>query len=309
MFSVLFPGQGSQTIGMIKNLYDNYDYIRHLFDEADNALNLSLSKIIFNGPKELLDETENTQPSIFLVSYSIFQLIKKETTFDINKANFFAGHSLGEYSALACSDVIKFDDTIKLLKLRGKAMQNAVPKNKGGMIAVLGVQINEIKDIIENNKDKFECFLANDNSNGQVVISGKVEELDKLIDDLKKSNIKNIKLPVSAPFHCSLMKPATEVMREKIIETKFLKPKNLIVSNVTAKPTNDPESIKNLLIDQIEKPVLWRDSIINMIGSGNQKFIEIGPGKVLSGLVKRIDRNVKTIQVNNVEDLNNLKNL
>ena len=309
MFSVLFPGQGSQTIGMIKNLYDNYDYIRHLFDEADNALNLSLSKIIFNGPKELLDETENTQPSIFLVSYSIFQLIKKETTFDINKANFFAGHSLGEYSALACSDVIKFDDTIKLLKLRGKAMQNAVPKNKGGMIAVLGVQINEIKDIIENNKDKFECFLANDNSNGQVVISGKVEELDKLIDDLKKSNIKNIKLPVSAPFHCSLMKPATEVMREKIIETKFLKPKNLIVSNVTAKPTNDPESIKNLLIDQIEKPVLWRDSIINMISSGNQKFIEIGPGKVLSGLVKRIDRNVKTIQVNNVEDLNNLKNL
>ena len=188
-------------------------------------------------------------------------------------------------------------------------MQNAVPKNKGGMIAVLGVQINEIKDIIENNKDKFECFLANDNSNGQVVISGKVEELDKLIDDLKKSNIKNIKLPVSAPFHCSLMKPATEVMREKIIETKFLKPKNLIVSNVTAKPTNDPESIKNLLIDQIEKPVLWRDSIINMISSGNQKFIEIGPGKVLSGLVKRIDRNVKTIQVNNVEDLNNLKNL
>ncbi len=309
MFSVLFPGQGSQTIGMIKNLYDNYDYIRHLFDEADNALNLSLSKIIFNGPKELLDETENTQPSIFLVSYSIFQLIKKETTFDINKANFFAGHSLGEYSALACSDVIKFDDTIKLLKLRGKAMQNAVPKNKGGMIAVLGVQINEIKDIIENNKDKFECFLANDNSNGQVVISGKVEELDKLIDDLKKSNIKNIKLPVSAPFHCSLMKPATEVMREKIIETKFLKPKNLIVSNVTAKPTNDPETIKNLLIDQIEKPVLWRDSIINMISSGNQKFIEIGPGKVLSGLVKRIDRNVKTIQVNNVEDLNNLKNL
>ena len=309
MFSVLFPGQGSQTIGMIKNLYDNYDYIRHFFDEADNALNLSLSKIIFNGPKELLDETENTQPSIFLVSYSIFQLIKKETTFDINKANFFAGHSLGEYSALACSDVIKFDDTIKLLKLRGKAMQNAVPKNKGGMIAVLGVQINEIKDIIENNKDKFECFLANDNSNGQVVISGKVEELDKLIDDLKKSNIKNIKLPVSAPFHCSLMKPATEVMREKIIETKFLKPKNLIVSNVTAKPTNDPESIKNLLIDQIEKPVLWRDSIINMISSGNQKFIEIGPGKVLSGLVKRIDRNVKTIQVNNVEDLNNLKNL
>ena len=309
MFSVLFPGQGSQTIGMIKNLYDNYDYIRHLFDEADNALNLSLSKIIFNGPKELLDETENTQPSIFLVSYSIFQLIKKETTFDINKANFFAGHSLGEYSALACSDVIKFDDTIKLLKLRGKAMQNAVPKNKGGMIAVLGVQINEIKDIIENNKDKFECFLANDNSNGQVVISGKVEELDKLIDDLKKSNIKNIKLPVSAPFHCSLMKPATEVMREKIIGTKFLKPKNLIVSNVTAKPTNDPESIKNLLIDQIEKPVLWRDSIINMISSGNQKFIEIGPGKVLSGLVKRIDRNVKTIQVNNVEDLNNLKNL
>ncbi len=309
MFSVLFPGQGSQTVGMIKKLYDNFDYIKDLFEEADDTLKIPLSKIIFDGPKELLDETENTQPSIFLVSYAIFQLIKKETTYDIQSASYFAGHSLGEYSALACSDVINFNDTLKLLKLRGNAMQNAVPKKEGGMVAVLGLEINELKDIIESNKDKFNCFLANDNSNGQVVISGRIKDLEKLIDKLKNLNIKNIKLPVSAPFHCPLMEPATKVMREKILETKFSEPRNLIVSNVTATPTNNTDEIKKLLIDQIEKPVLWRESIVNMISSGSQTFIEIGPGKVLSGLLKRIDRNVKIIQVNNVEDLSNFKNL
>ena len=309
MFSVLFPGQGSQTVGMIKKLYDNFDYIKDLFEEADDTLKIPLSKIIFDGPKELLDETENTQPSIFLVSYAIFQLIKKETTYDIQSASYFAGHSLGEYSALACSDVINFNDTLKLLKLRGNAMQNAVPKKEGGMVAVLGLEINELKDIIESNKDKFNCFLANDNSNGQVVISGRIKDLEKLIDKLKNLNIKNVKLPVSAPFHCPLMEPATTVMREKILETKFSEPRNLIVSNVTATPTNNTDEIKKLLIDQIEKPVLWRESIVNMISSGSQTFIEIGPGKVLSGLLKRIDRNVKIIQVNNVEDLTNFKNL
>ena len=188
MFSVLFPGQGSQTVGMIKKLYDNFDYIKDLFEEADDTLKIPLSKIIFDGPKELLDETENTQPSIFLVSYAIFQLIKKETTYDIQSASYFAGHSLGEYSALACSDVINFNDTLKLLKLRGNAMQNAVPKKEGGMVAVLGLEINELKDIIESNKDKFNCFLANDNSNGQVVISGRIKDLEKLIDKLKNLN-------------------------------------------------------------------------------------------------------------------------
>ena len=306
MISVLFPGQGSQSVGMIKDLYDNFGYIKDLFVQADDVLNLSLSKIIFEGPSDLLNETENTQPAVFLVSYSIFKLIKNETSFEIDKANFFAGHSLGEYSALACSNVINFEDTIKLLKIRGQAMQNAVPKNEGGMIAVLGENINKIEEIINNNKNKFECYLANDNSNGQVVISGKKINLEKFEVELKKSNIKNVRLPVSAPFHCILMKSATQIMTKKLKDTKFSTPSNEIVSNVTALPSKDPEVIKNLLIEQIEKPVRWRESIANIINAGNRKFLEIGPGKVLSGLVKRVDRNVELIQVNNINDLNNL---
>ena len=306
MFSVLFPGQGSQSVGMAKDLYDNFDYIKDLFKEADDTLSLSLSKLIFEGPKEILDETENTQPAIFLVSYAIFNVIKKETSFDITTANFFAGHSLGEYSALACSNVINFNETIKLLKIRGNAMQNAVPKKQGGMVAVLGVDTSKIEEILKNNKSKFECFLANDNSIGQIVISGKINDLDNFIDELKKLNIRNIKLPVSAPFHCRLMKPATEIMSKKIKEINFLVPQNKIVSNVTAVPSDNPDRIKNLLIDQIEKPVRWRESIINMINLGSKKFVEIGPGKVLSGLVKRIDRNVELIQVNNIDDLKNI---
>ena len=304
MFSVLFPGQGSQSVGMIKDLYENFDYVKDLFKKADDVLKFSISKIITDGPKEILDLTENTQPAIFLVSYSIFHVIKRETSFNISNADFFAGHSLGEYSALACSEVISFEDTIKLLKIRGKAMQNAVPKNEGGMVAVLGEEIEKIHDIIQNNKSKFNCYLANDNSVGQVVISGKMQDLDKLTYELKNLKIKSIKLPVSAPFHCSLMSPATAIMRQEINNIKFSAPKNKIISNVTAKPSTDPDTIKNLLIDQIEKPVRWRESIINIIKANNNTFIEIGPGKVLSGLVKRIDRNVKIIQVNNISDLN-----
>ena len=307
MFSVLFPGQGSQSVGMAKELHNNFDYVKKLFDEAEDTLNVSMRKLIFEGPKELLDQTENTQPAIFLVSYSIFNVIKNETTFDVNKANFFAGHSLGEYSALACAGVINFKQTIQLLKIRGNAMQNAVPRNKGGMVAVLGVEIKKIEEIIENKNSNYSCFLANDNSDGQVVVSGKIEDIENFIIELKKLNIKNIKLPVSAPFHCPLMKSATNIMRNELSKINFSAPKNMIVSNVTAEPSNDPEKIRDLLIKQIEKPVRWRESVINMIKQGNKKFIEIGPGKVLSGLIKRIDRNVELIQVNNIDDLNNLR--
>jgi [acyl-carrier-protein] S-malonyltransferase len=306
MFSVLFPGQGSQSIGMIKDFYDNFEYVKNLFDEANDAINVSLSKLIFDGPKTSLDETENTQPAIFLVSYAIYEVIRNETQIDLNKADFFAGHSLGEYSALACSKVINFNETIKLLKIRGRSMQNAVPKNEGGMVAVLGEDIEKIREIIDINQDNFKCYIGNDNSNGQSVISGRMSDLDKLVTELKSLNIKNIKLPVSAPFHCILMSPATEIMRKEISNIDFSIPTNNIVSNVTAEPSKDPEKIKNLLIDQIEKPVRWRESVINMINAGSQKFVEIGPGKVLSGLVKRIDRNVKLIQVNNMSDLKNL---
>ena len=306
MFSVLFPGQGSQSIGMAKDLYNNFDYVKDLFEEAEDTLNLSIKKIIFEGPPDILNQTENTQPAIFLVSFAIFNVIKNETSFDVTKAGYFAGHSLGEYSALACSNVINFRETIRLLKIRGNAMQNAVPKNEGGMVAVLGENIDKVQEIIQNNKNNFHCFLANDNSNGQVVVSGRFNDLEKLAIELKKLNIKNLKLPVSAPFHCMLMNPATKIMDKHLNDVKFSTPKNMIVSNVTAEPSSDPKKIKNLLIDQIEKPVRWRESIVNMINLGCDKFIEIGPGKVLSGLVKRIDRNVKIIPINNIDDLENL---
>ena len=306
MFSVLFPGQGSQSVGMAKDLYNNFDYVKVLFEEAEDTLNLSIKKIIFEGPPDILNQTENTQPAIFLVSFAIFNVIKNETSFDITKADYFAGHSLGEYSALACSNVINFRETIRLLKIRGNAMQNAVPKNEGGMVAVLGENIDKVQEIIQKNKNNFNCFLANDNSNGQVVISGRLIDLEKFTIELKKFNIKNIKLPVSAPFHCMLMSPATKIMDKQLNDVKFSTPNNMIVSNVTAEPSSDPHKIKNLLIEQIEKPVRWRESIVNMISLGCDKFIEIGPGKVLSGLVKRIDRNVKSIPINNIDDLENL---
>ena len=303
MFSVLFPGQGSQSVGMAKNFYEKFDYVKNLFEQADDILKMSISKMILEGPKELINQTENTQPAIFLVSYSIYEVIKNETSFNLYNAEFFAGHSLGEYSALACSGSLEFDQTLKLLKNRGKYMQSAVPKGQGGMLAVLGSEIAIINEIINSNKEKFKCFVANDNSIGQIVVSGNMEDLDKFSEQLKKNKIKNIKLPVSAPFHCELMRSATNRMREKIKETEFKIPEIKIISNVTAKSTNDPIEIKKLLIEQIESPVRWREIVIKMINSKVEKFIEIGPGKVLSGLVKRINNNVKLIQINNLEDL------
>ena len=306
MFSVLFPGQGSQSVGMGKNLYEKFDYIKSLFEQADDILGNSISKIILEGPKELIDQTENTQPAIFLISYSICEIIKRETSFNLNKAKFFAGHSLGEYSALACAGSLSFEQTIKLLQSRGKFMQSAVPKGQGGMLAVLGSEIEKINEIIKNNEDKFICYIANDNSIGQVVVSGNINELNKFSEELKKNKIKNIRLPVSAPFHCKLMRSATEKMKEEITKVEFKKPEINIISNVTAQQTNDPNDIKSLLIEQIEKPVRWREIVINMIDSNVEKFIEIGPGKVLSGLVKRINNNVELIQVNELEDINKL---
>ena len=306
MFSVLFPGQGSQSVGMGKILYEKFDYVKSLFGQADEILQKSISKIILEGPKELIDQTENTQPAIFLVSYCIYEVIKKETSFNLNNAKFFAGHSLGEYSALACSGSLSFEQTLKLLQARGRSMQSAVPKGQGGMLAVLGSEIEKINEIINNNKEKFKCYVANDNSIGQVVVSGNINDLNNFSEELKKSKIKNIKLPVSAPFHCELMRSATEKMRVEITAIDFKKPEINIISNVTAKQTNDPNDIKRLLIEQIESPVRWREIVINMIDSKVEKFIEIGPGKVLSGLVKRINSNVKLIQINDLEDLNNL---
>ena len=308
MFSVIFPGQGSQIIGMAKEFFDNFKYVKDYFFLADEILEKKISKIILEGPKEVLDQTENTQPAIFLVSYSIFKVIEKETEFNLKKAKFYAGHSLGEYSALCCADSINFEQTVKLLKHRGKAMQDALPGGEGGMLAILGSEIEKISEILNNKYDNFHSYIANDNSVGQVVISGENTSLMLLSEELKKKNIKFVKLKVSAPFHCPLMKNATENMRNKILETDFKIPIINIISNVTANPENNPDDIKRLLIEQIEKPVRWRESINYMLDHGVNKFIEVGPGKVLSGLVKRIDRNANLNQVNNLEDLKKLSN-
>ena len=303
MFSVIFPGQGSQLVGMGKDLYEKYSLVQDLFKEADDILKFSLSNLILNGPKEDLDLTENTQPAIFLISHSIFQLIRKEFNIDLNKASFFAGHSLGEYSALASAGVLSFSDSLKILKIRGKAMQSSVPKGVGGMVAVLGSEIKIIENIIHENKKKYECYIANDNSFGQIVLSGKIEDLEKMTVDLKSENIKNIKLPVSAPFHCKLMNKATLVMNEEILKLDFKEPKNTLISNVTGKEISNSKELKDLLVKQIESRVRWRESVLLMIDKGITKFIEIGPGKVLSGLIKRIDKNVKVSAINSEEDI------
>ena len=303
MFSVIFPGQGSQIVGMGKELHAKFDTVKKLFSEADKILEFSISSLILEGPKDQLDLTENTQPAIFLVGYSIFQLLKKEFELDLNKANFFFGHSLGEYTALASADVLSFSDTLKILKIRGNAMQSAVPKGEGGMIAVLGSDIEQIEKIIKENKNKYECFIANDNSNGQLVVSGNINNIDKFILDLKSNSIKNIKLPVSAPFHCKLMKKATDIMTKEITKLEFKDPKNILISNVTGKEVTSSSLLKDLLIKQIESRVRWRESVMLMVNKGVNKFIEIGPGKVLSGLIKRIDKNVKVSAINNEEDI------
>ena len=306
MFSVVFPGQGSQEVGMGKTFYEKYDLVKNYFKEADEILNFSLSKLILEGPKSNLDLTFNTQPAIFLISYSIFNVIKKEFNIDLNKAKYFAGHSLGEYSALSCAGYLKFSDTLKILKARGEAMQNAVPEGLGGMVAIIGTNIKKIEDIISGNKEHCNFQIANDNSEGQIVVSGKLKDLDILSGILKSMNIRNIKLPVSAPFHCKLMSNATKIMRDEINKIQFNNGHNILMSNVTADTVKDIPVIKDLLVKQIENRVRWRESVINMINNVVKNFIEIGPGKVLSGLIRRINGEINVKSINSDEDIKNL---
>ena len=307
MFSVIFPGQGSQIVGMGKEFYHKFTLVKDIFKEADETLNLSLSKIILNGPKDELDLTINTQPAIFLISYCIFNVVQEEFNIDLNKAKYFAGHSLGEYSALSTAGYLSFSDTIRLLRIRGDAMQNSVPKGEGGMVAVLGSDIETLEQILKDEQNNFLVQIANDNSNGQIVLSGKNTDLMKLTEILKLKNIKNMKLPVSAPFHCRLMNKAANIIKEEIEKVNFHDEKRLLISNVTADEISNKEDLKKLLIDQVESRVRWRESVNKMIDRGVNHFIEIGPGKVLSGLIKRINKDVKINTINSLSDIKELK--
>ena len=309
MSSLLFPGQGSQTVGMGLEFYENFDLVKKIFKLADERLDFPISKMILEGPSEQLQLTKNTQPAILVVSYSIFKVLRDEFNFDLKSIKYFAGHSLGEYSALVCSGALEFNDALYLLHERGKAMQNAVPVNKGSMIAILGLELEEINNLLKNNvSSEGICEIANDNAHGQVIISGNKEVLDKFKITLKNKNIKHIPLKVSAPFHCSLMQPAAETMKNKIDIIKFSDPAYEIVANVTAKAVKETHIIKKLLIDQIFSTVRWRESLIYMSKSGVKNFIEIGPGKALTGMAKRTIKNSNCFSINSIADIKNLIN-
>ena len=303
MNAILFPGQGSQIVGMGSEFYNKFEIVKNIFKEADEKLNYKISKIILEGPENTLKLTQNTQPAILTVSYAIFSVLKQEYNFNFANTKFFAGHSLGEYSALVCSESLKFNDALYLLFERGKSMQESVPVGKGSMIAVLGSKIDELNKLIQDLKIDGICEIANDNADGQTIISGDIESINSLQNILKANKKKFIPLNVSAPFHCSLMNPAAAKMKDKINSVNFEKPVFDIVSNVTSKPENNPENIKKLLIEQICSTVRWRESIINMSKEKVSNFIEIGPGKVLSGMVKRTVKNIKCFSINSIDDM------
>ena len=310
MGALLFPGQGSQIVGMGSEFFNNFTKVKKIFKEADEKLNFNISKVILNGPEDELQLTQNTQPAILTVSYSIFRILKEEFNFDLKQIKFFAGHSLGEYSALVCAGSLTFHDALYLLYERGKAMQEAVPLGKGAMIAVLGININEVRELILKfrNIRAGICEIANDNAKGQVIISGDSESVKKFQLFIKEKKIKSIPLKVSAPFHCSLMKSAAETMREKINNTNFIDPKFNIVSNVKALPETDAKNIKNLLIDQIFSTVRWRESLLYMSTNGIKNYIEIGPGKALIGMVKRTIKEANCFSINSIADIKKLNN-
>jgi [acyl-carrier-protein] S-malonyltransferase len=309
MSALLFPGQGSQVVGMGSEFYNNFKVVKKIFNQADEKLNYSISKLILEGPEDKLQLTQNTQPAILTVSYSIFRVLKDEFGFDLKNFKFFAGHSLGEYSALVCSNSLGFDDALYLLHERGKAMQEAVPLGEGSMIAVLGIKIEELINLIKQiDTKKGICEIANDNAVGQVIVSGNKQKVELLQGFLKEKKIKSIPLKVSAPFHCSLMKPAAKIMEEKIQKTDFKNPLFNIVNNVTATPETNSDNIKRLLIEQIFSTVHWRESIINISKAGVKDFIEIGPGKALTGMVKRTIKEANCFSINTITDIKNLVN-
>jgi [acyl-carrier-protein] S-malonyltransferase len=288
--ALIFPGQGSQQVGMGRALADSFAPARAVFEEVDAALGEALSTTIFEGPEDRLTLTANAQPALMAVSLATLRVLEAEAGLDVARhAAFVAGHSLGEYSALAAAGTLSVADAAKLLRIRGEAMQKAVPVGEGAMAALLGLELEDARAVAEEAAEDGVCQAANDNAPGQIVISGSKAAVERAIALAKTRGAKRaILLPVSAPFHCTLMQPAAEAMREALGHVTFTAPKTPVVANVTATPLTEPEAIRARLVEQVTGAVRWRESVAFMAGSGVTRFIEIGAGKVLTGLVKRI---------------------
>lgn len=294
--ALVFPGQGSQTIGMGKELYENFICARVVFDEVDSALSRKLSKIIFEGDMDELTRTDNAQPALMAMSMAVISVMQIEYGFDPSSVAFMAGHSLGEYSALCASGALSLPNTARLLQKRGEAMLAASQRKEGKMAVVLGLDKKQIEESLTG-----EVFVANDNCIGQIVISGQVDDVDKVSDLLMKMGAKRVlPLPVSGAFHSRLMQSATDEMRDVLLSVPMQMPKVSLISNVTGQPIRDTEEIRQLLIKQIVSPVLWTQSVQLMVKEGVDTFIEVGNGKVLSGLVKRTEPTASTISLNSI---------
>ena len=303
MQALLFPGQGSQSIGMGKDLSVSYDAAKKVFDEVDESLGEKLSDLIWNGDLDELTLTKNAQPALMAMSLAVLASLKSEG-FSLDNSSYFAGHSLGEYSALAAAGSISIWDSARLLRLRGLAMQSAVPVGVGAMAAILGLEYNDVVGISVEARKSDVCEVANDNDLSQVVVSGHKAAVERAIEIAKKRGAKRaVLLPVSAPFHCKLMGPASDTMATALSEIKVLAPTVPIVANVTANPTIDPNEIKDLLVKQVTGTVKWRESIFFMVANGVTKTLEIGAGKALSGMVRRIKKSISTKSISGAADV------
>ena len=300
------PGQGAQSIGMGKALSDRYKEAKAVFQEIDDALGMSLSLLIWDGDLETLTLTENAQPALMATSLAAFRALESEGI-RLEADDFVAGHSLGEYSALALSGALSIADTARLLKARGKAMQAAVPVGIGAMAAIIGLDFEAASEVAAEAADGEVCQAANDNDPGQVVVSGNAAAIERAVEIAKSKGAKRaIILPVSAPFHCSLMTPAAEVMKKALAEVSILRPKVPLVANVIAEAVSEPEAIRKLLVEQITKSVRWRESVLWIAKQGVSEIWEIGAGKALTGMARRINRDIKCRHVALPEDISNL---
>lgn len=300
------PGQGAQSIGMGKALSDRYKEAKAVFQEIDDALGMSLSLLIWDGDLETLTLTENAQPALMATSLAAFRALESEGI-GLEADDFVAGHSLGEYSALALSGALSIADTARLLKARGKAMQAAVPVGIGAMAAIIGLDFEAASEVAAEAADGEVCQAANDNDPGQVVVSGNAAAIERAVEIAKSKGAKRaIILPVSAPFHCALMTPAAEEMKKALAEVSILRPKVPLVANVIAEAVSEPETIRKLLVEQITKSVRWRESVLWIAKQGVSEIWEIGAGKALTGMVRRINRDIKCRQVALPEDISNL---